>query len=150
MQLKPLFLLTAQIGKSDPVGQMGRGVRSVAEVSGGSFEGDRLNGKVLGPAGDWLVIDSTGMAQVDVRLTLATDDGCNIYMHYTGVLEMNDQARQALAGGDETNFGDNYFFTQPRFETGDERYTWLNNTIAIAQGRLLSSAVQYQVYECTN
>ena len=44
-------------------------------------------------------------------------------------------------------FGDIHFVTQPRFETGDERYQWLNNLVAIAEGRIIEGAVQYRVFE---
>ena len=151
MQLTPLFIITVKLGGNNhPVGDIGRGTRSIAEITGGTFEGEKLRGEVLSPAADWLVIDSTGMGQVDVRLTLATDDGSHIYMHYTGVLELNETVLTAVGGGAETDFGDNYFFVQPRFESGSEKYAWLNNTIAIAQGRFLPGAVQYQVYVCSN
>ena len=41
----------------------------------------------------------------------------------------------ALAGGEETDYGDTYFMTQPRLETGDPRYEWVNRTVAVAEGR---------------
>jgi hypothetical protein len=37
--------------------------------------------------------------------------------------------------------------TQPRFETGDARYSWLNRLVAVAEGRLVPSAAEYQVFE---
>jgi hypothetical protein len=43
-----------------------------------------------------------------------------------------------------------YFMTQPRFETGDPRYGWLNRVVAVAEGRLLPNAVEYRVYELLN
>ena len=36
----------------------------------------------------------------------------------------------------ETAWGDQYFRTAPRFETGDERYAWLNQTVFVARGRV--------------
>ena len=37
--------------------------------------------------------------------------------------------------------------TQPRFETGDPNYAWLNSVVAVAEGRALPSAVEYRVYQ---
>jgi hypothetical protein len=37
--------------------------------------------------------------------------------------------------------------TQPRYESGDARYQWLNRVIAVAEGRVVSSAVEYQTFE---
>ena len=36
------------------------------------------------------------------------------------------------------------------FETGDERYAWLNSVVAVAEGRVLPNAVEYRVYACAN
>ena len=51
-----------------------------------------------------------------------------------------------MAGGGETNFGDNYFISQLQFETGDERYAWLNNLMAVGEGKLKPNEVTYRVY----
>ena len=53
-------------------------------------------------------------------------------------------------GGQETDFGDTYFMTSPRFETGDPRYQWLNRIVAVAEGRVLPNAVEYNVYQLVN
>jgi hypothetical protein len=37
--------------------------------------------------------------------------------------------------------------TQPRFETGDSRYAWLNSVVAVAEGRVLPNAVEYRVFQ---
>ena len=53
-----------------------------------------------------------------------------------------------LGGGDTpTGYGDQYFFTQPRLETGDERYAWVNRTMFLGEGRLLPGPrVEYRVH----
>ena len=49
--------------------------------------------------------------------------------------------------GGETDFGDQYFRTTPRFETGDPRYAWLNQSTFVAEGRILPErTVEYKVY----
>ena len=143
MKLTPLFRIQAQIGTSNSVGRGPLGVRSIAEVIGGSFEGERLKGVILTPGADWVLFDDAGMGHVDVRLTLKTDDGVHIYMRYVGVLEFNERTRRAMAEGGETEFGDTYFVTQPRFETGDERYAWLNYTVAVAEGRMIPGPINF-------
>ncbi len=46
-----------------------------------------------------------------------------------------------------TEFGDQYFRTNPRFETGDARYAWLNQTLFLGKGHLLPGrTVEYEVY----
>ena len=85
-----------------------------------------------------------------MRGTLETDDGAHIYIQYHGVLEMNEKVLGALEKGEATDYGDTYFMTQPRFETGDPRYAWLNRVVAVAEGRILPNAVEYRVYELAN
>lgn len=147
MQLVELFTIRAQLGDTSLIGAGPSGVRAIAEVVSGSFEGERLRGEVLTPGADWVVIGD-GVGELDVRLNLKTDDGVGIYMHYTGVMEQNEASMAALAGGPETQFGDSHFVSQPRFECGDEKYAWLNRVVAVAEGRVLPSAVEYKVYEC--
>ena len=148
MKLDALFTIRAELVRNELIGDFGRGTRAIAVVSGGSFEGERLKGEVLTPGADWVVIGSQGHAQIDVRLLLKTSDGANIYMVYTGVLEQNEAFQQAAASQSGSEFGDYYFVTQIRFETGDERYQWLNHLAAVGEGRLIPGGVEYRVYGC--
>ena len=147
MQLTELFTIRVALGESSVIGSGPSGLRVIAEVSGGSFKGERLQGTVLTPGADWVVLNGP-FGEVDVRLNLLCDDGARIYMRYTGVLEQNEAATAALTGNGETNFGDHYFVTQPRFECGHEGYEWLNRTVAVAEGRLVNGEVEYRVFEC--
>ncbi len=148
MKLTPLFEMQGRIGSSTVIGTGPFGTRAIGEVTGGSFTGERLSGQILTPGADWVLLDSAGAVHLDARLTLATNDGAHIYMRYTGILEFTDKIRDAFANGTSTEFGDNYFMIQPMFETGDERYSWLNRLVAVAEGRLLEGGMHYKVFEC--
>jgi hypothetical protein len=147
LKLEPLMDFRAELREAVAVGTGPFGNRQIYDVTGGRFEGARLKGKVLPSGADWLLIDSEGVARLDVRATLETHDGARIYLQYYGVLVMNEKVVQTLAGGGETQFGDTYFVTQPRFETGDERYAWVNSVMAVAEGRTLPNAVEYRIFE---
>ncbi len=97
-----------------------------------------------------MLVDATGTARLDVRGTLRTHDGAHIYAQYPGVLVINDKAQEAIGGGSPFDYGDTYFMTQPRFETGDDRYAWLNRVVAVAEGRAGAGFVEYRVFECVN
>lgn len=123
------------------------GERMFLEVAEGQVTGSRLNGRLLGGGGDWIVLGSNGWGQVDVRGQIETDDGAFIYTYYTGLLELNDKVMTATTSGGGTDFGDQYFRTTPRFETGDERYKWLTTSLFVAEGRLKEgSGVEYRVH----
>ncbi len=147
MRLEPLMTYRARLKEPAQVGAGPLGTRMVFDVTGGEFVGARLRGRILPSGGDWLLIDGAGVGRLDVRATFETDDGALIYVQYRGVLVIDEKVSAALAGEKETDFGDTYFITQPRFETGDPRYAWLNRIVALAEGRVLRGAVEYRVFE---
>ena len=150
MKLEHLLDYRADLKPPVEVGNGPLGMRRIFDVTGGRAEGPRLRGRLLASGADWLLVDAAGIGRLDVRGTLETDDGAFIYIHYHGVLELNDAVLAALASGEATDFGDTYFMTQPRFETGDPRYAWLNRVVAVAEGRVLPNAVAYRVYQVLN
>lgn len=144
------YLMTFHADLKEPVavGKGSFGTRVIYDVTGGNFEGPRMKGKILPSGADWILIGDDGIGRLDVRATFETDDGALIYVQYFGVLDL-----QAASGGDginETKFGDIYFMTQPRMETGDERYQWVNQLVVVGQGRTLKNAVEYRLYSVEN
>jgi uncharacterized protein DUF3237 len=132
------------------VGEGHFGRRMIAQVTGGEFEGERLRGKVLPGGGDWATIDAGGTLRLDARVTLETDDGARIYVSYRGVLRPLAVARAHGAKGgpaSEAEARELYFRTAPIFETGDPRYGWLNDIVAVATGKALGHSVEYEVFE---
>jgi len=79
-----------------------------------------------------------------------TDDGAPIYLSYFGLLEVKDKVRRALEENAATDYADQYFLTQPRFETGDTPYVWVNQACFVVEGRLIAGpGVEYRVYRIT-
>lgn len=151
MKLEPLMTYKAELGPPHEVGTGPGGTRRIVPVTGGRFEGPKLKGRILPEAGaDWLMIGADGVGRLDVRGTFETDDGAFLYVRYRGVLHLNEKVANALAGEGSTEYGDTYFMTQPVFETGDERYAWLNSVVAVAEGRVLPAAVEYRVHQLVN
>jgi hypothetical protein len=107
------------------------GTRAIAGVIGGTFEGPRLRGRIVPPGGDWATSRPHGTLLLDVRLTLVTDDGAAILMQYKGILTREGEATKLR--------------TAPLFETGDERYAWLNDIQAVGI-ELEDGAEGYEIY----
>jgi hypothetical protein len=128
------FLYRIHLDTAAPIMVTGgpAGTKLIAPVSGGSFEGPRLRGTVVGPAGDWVTIGPAGQMTLDVRLCLVTDDGANIYCSYKGLLVRGEAGMRALGA--------------PLFETGDERYAWLNSIQAVGIGTAGAEGVDYDIY----
>jgi uncharacterized protein DUF3237 len=136
----------------DDVGAGPLGSRMIFNVTGGEFHSDRLKGEIVGAGADWLLAGPDGYGRLDVRATFKTHDDALIYVQYHGLIEITPQVLAVLAGGSTpTEFGDQYFFTHPRCETGDERYAWLNHTFLVGQGRVVPGPrVEYKVFRAEN
>lgn len=149
MKLEYLMEYEATLRRpAEVVGKGPFGDRIIVAVTGGTFEGPKLRGKVMPTGGDW-VLSKDGVVRLDVRATFETDDGAMIYVQYYGV-KRPEEGKAAPAPGAESQYGEEYFMTSPRFETGDERYAWLNGLVTVAEGRITAEGVAYRVYAVVN
>ena len=146
LHIVPEFTYRAEIKPPLEVGQGPFGTRMIFEITGGRAEGDRFRADALSGSADWALIGPDGLARIDVRGQFRTDDGALVYVQYNGLIEMNAAVGTALATGGETDFGEQYFRTTPRFETGDDRYSWMNTRLFLAEGRVVPGAIEYRVY----
>jgi hypothetical protein len=87
-----------------------------------------------------------------VRLTFKTVDGALIYVQFFGLAELTPAIMEIVGGGNTpTDFGEQYIFVNPRLETGDPRYAWVNQTVFIGEGRLLPGPqIDFRVYRVAN
>lgn len=143
------YQATLQAPQQD-VGTAYFGRRMIAVVTGGQFEGERIKGKVLS-GGDWATIEEArDVLRLDARVVWETQDGAKIYVSYGGVLRPLKAAQKIAAQGGTKSDEDRralYFRTNPIFETGDSRYLWLNDIVAIGIGSLIPGGVSYEVFE---
>ena len=79
-----LFKVEFDVPPTLDLGETPYGRRRIARVAGGTFEGPKMKGRVLDGGGDWLLLRRDGVLQLDVRVTLETDDKQHIYMSYRG------------------------------------------------------------------
>jgi hypothetical protein len=147
IRLEHLFTVRFDVTAPRSLGQTPFGERRIVQITGGSFEGPRLRGTVLPEGGDWILLRSDGVLQLDVRATLQTDDGALIYMTYRGFRHGPAEVIDRLNRGEAVDPFTYYFRTAPFFETGDERYAWLNRTICVSTGERLPSGPVYTVYQ---
>src|SRR4029450_6016246 len=59
--------------------------RRIFHFDAGTFEGPKLKGRVLPGGGGWSLIRRDDVMEVDVRLTLETDDNHQIYTAWKGL-----------------------------------------------------------------
>jgi len=111
------------------LGTVPHGIRSVVPVTGGDFAGPRLRGKVLAGGDDWLLLRPDGVLELDLRITLETDDHALIYMTFQGLRHGS------------------YFRTLPRFETSAEPYAFLNRIMCVGVGEARPDGAVHRIDE---
>lgn len=139
MPLELLPLCTATVGLAPPIfiPNTPVGTRVIGEVTSVTVEGERIEAHQRGAAAaDWLTMAPDGtLGSVDVRVTWETDDGAVILVQYRGRFDTAQSPAVA--------------YVSPLFETGDERYAWLNRIQAVGRGTFSAdmSELVYEMYE---
>ena len=112
------------------------GTRIIVEVVDAVYEGERLTAKHKGAAAaDWMTVGPEGTGTLDVRGTIETHDGALVYVTYRGRLDLSVPPGSAPT------------YAAPLYETGDERYAWLNRIQAVAKGKLDGQTLTYEIAE---
>jgi hypothetical protein len=127
-------------------GPLGR--RVLFGAAGGTFEGPELRGEVLRGGGDWSLFRPDGTMLLDVRLSLRTHDGALLYLSYGGRFATPPELRSEVADPAGRHLVDPsryYFRTNPLFETGAERYAWLNDVVCVGTGYLVEDGIAYRI-----
>ena len=138
--------MSAELEESQMHGETPLGGRRIVYVKHGEFSGPSLKGKVLPGGGDWVLLRKDGVSQLDVRITLQTDDGALIYVTYRGISTMAPEVRQRIIEGAVVAPSEYYFRIAPSFETSATKYAWLNSLVAVGVGRRTRTGVAYSVY----
>ena len=129
MNSRPLMTVRFTAAPPQKLGAVSHGVRSIVPVTGGDFEGPRLRGRILPGGGDWLLLRPDGVLELDLRITLETDDHALIYMTFQGLRHGS------------------YFRTLPRFETSTESYAFLNRIICVGVGEARPDGAVHRIDE---
>ena len=147
MNLQPLLKAEITLAPAQELGDSPLGRRRIIPITGGTFRGERLSGRVLAGGADWQVIRADGVAELDARYTLETEDKALIYVRNFGYRHGPAEVIERLAAGEAVDPSLYYMRTTPRFETGAERYQWLNRIICVATGARRAAAVELDFYE---
>jgi len=148
MNTRPLMMLRVNVATPQSVGAVPHGARRIAPISGGVFEGPRLRGTVLpGGSADWLLLRADDVLEMDLRVTLRTDDGALISMRSFGMRHGPPDVIAAIARGEAVDPAAYYFRTTPRFQTAHPAYAFLNRLLAVASGDRRAEGPIYTIHE---
>lgn len=142
-----LVTLRPEVGPPQALGPTPRGTRKTVPVTGGTFAGERLRGRILPGGGDWAFTRADGVLELDVRLTMETDDGALIHCAYRGMRHGPAEVLDALAQGEAVDPSLYYFRMVPTFETSSSKYEFLNRLVSVGVGVREPTGPVYEVHE---
>jgi hypothetical protein len=147
LTFEKLFYLEATCAPIIPIGDVGKGDLNIYPVLGGYFEGDKLRGEIVSLGADWNYMYHDRVDVMDTRYLLKTDDGAYISISTNGRYLNSLEQDQALDRGEFVDPQKYYFRQHLFFETGVEKYRWLNGVIAVAvMGIKSTGEICYDAY----
>ncbi len=122
------------------------GTRRILYAKRGTFSGAKLRGDLLPGGGDWVLQRQDGIAELDIRFVLRTDDEQLIYVTCDGIFDISPEMRERIRIGSEVDPSEYYFRTAVTFETGAEKYRWLNRLLAVGIGMRTPAGMVTEVF----
>jgi len=118
-QLHFVFEEQVTLASDIPVGETPIGKRNIVPITGGTFEGPGLRGKIMPGGWDWQLTHPSGCFDLRADYMIQTDDGVIIHVINQGMVCPNSAGkRDAL-------------FTVPTFEAPKGKYDWLNGGVYV-------------------
>jgi len=145
-RLTRIYRLEAALGEPVDVGDVSPGRRRIVPLTGGTFWGPELNGKLLpGASADWQIVLRDGTALGDIRYTLQTDDAL-LYVQSRGVRHGSPEVLERLGRGEDVDASEYTFRTSTRIETAARELDWLNRGVFVGVGGRRPGGVIYETY----
>ena len=143
----PLFRIKAEVAAAQEAESGPYGDVRYMPVKGGTFEGERLRGKLLPGGADCQLIRQDNVADINVRVVMETDDGVRFLMRGFGLRHASEDVMRKLMAGEAVPAKNYYFRETFFFETPSGKYDWLNRLIGIGGGERNKDGVVLDVYE---
>jgi len=135
-----------KLSRPHEMGVSPAGTRRIIPVVGGAVSGPLLNGWLLNVGADWQTVQSGGIAQLDARYAMETDDGAVIEIVGLGIRHASPDVTARIAAGEEVPPSDYYMRSFVKLESGHENYGWVNRALFVATGGKVGSTVRLSVY----
>jgi hypothetical protein len=142
-----LGAFTVQLAKPpESFGPVSDGLHITFYIESGEIHGPRINAKIRGEGGDWMLVRRDGVGVADVRITYETDDGALLLSRYYGIFDLGP-------GGYERALRNEYdpvppLVLAPQFVTSHPNWLWLTRLQCLAVGRVTMAdlLVRFDLY----
>ena len=146
-RLTQVYRLEATLAQPLDLGETAQGHRRIVPLTGGTFTGPELNGKLLpGASADWQIVLPDGTALGDIRYTLETDGGDLLYVQSRGVRHGPAEVLGRLGRGEDVDAREYTFRTTTQIETAAPHLDWVNKGVFISVGGRQATGVIYETY----
>ena len=139
--------IVTDIGDPQDIGATPHGMRLIYPTLGGTVAGSKLNGTVLSFGADWALFRTDGATELDVRCTIQADTGDLIYYQCKGILDASDEIIQCLTNGEDVDESQYYCRTTIMFETGSEKYGWLNKIVCVGKIKFETNRIRHKTFQ---
>jgi lysophospholipase L1-like esterase len=116
------------------VGTTPFGERNIVPITGGTFSGPRIKGKILPGGWDWQLAGQGGCFSLHADYMIQTDDGVTINVVNAGSMCKTDKAEPSR------------LLTVPVFEAPKGAYEWLNGGVYIGTLEVTGSGANFGVH----
>ena len=144
------FLARFSVDLVAPIWELGKtsdlGKRRIIPITGGKFEGPRLSGEIMNNGADWQIVTDDGLAIIDTRYLLKTNDGSYIMLQTRGYRYGPPEVMARVAKGEVVDPKEYFFRVYTQFETSAPQYLWLNRAMGFGMAMRLGNAVVYDAY----
>jgi len=146
-RLTQVYRLEATLAPPLKLGETAQGHRRIVPLTGGTFSGPEMSGKLLpGASADWQTILPDGTALGDIRYTLQTDRGDLLYVQSRSIRHGSPEVLARLGRGEDVDPGEYTFRTSTRIETAAPDLDWLNKGIFVSVAGRQATGVIYETY----
>jgi muconolactone delta-isomerase len=146
-RLTQVYRLEATLAPPLELGETAQGHRRIVPLTGGTFSGAELSGRLVpGASADWQIILPDGTALGDIRYVLETDRGDVLYVQSRSIRHGSPEVLARLGRGEDVDPGEYTFRTSTEIETSAPHLDWLNKGIFISVAGRQAAGVIYETY----
>jgi len=138
--------LVVELSTPHEMGAALAGTRRIIPIVGGTASGPRINGRILNVGADWQTVQAGGVAQLDARYAIETDDGAVIEVVSQGIRHASPEVAARIVAGEAVPPSEYHMRTAIRLDSGHPDYAWVARSIYVADGGKVGNTVRLAVY----
>jgi len=148
-EMEYVMSYVAKLDKPQVIGPVAEGLRLNFNVAEGTVDGPKIKGKFIPLGADWLTVRTDGIAVLDVRATIQTDDDALIYLYYKGIIDLGPNGYTDFMEGASFPPEGIDIRTNPWFQTAHPNYKWLTRGFFVEVGKVFldKGEVSYDIYQ---